>query len=551
MKSLRLKNFRNLSDTQHIEIKPITLLIGGNGSGKSSFLRFMPLLKQSYKISSAIPIVWYDKNTLDFGSFQEVVTGGDTSQDICFSFCFERESLQYLSRSDSSFYNFINHPLRLLRQADLPDIALSLEIALDKQLETENVRKLEIFLDDQHVLIECESCGDLTKFLVNHRDILTELDTQYRWRLITSGGPIPDLVFNRKLEEDANEDTDFLDLHPVMSHFLDREFRSLLTKKIKETLNLRSNTRNETLQSLVNGFTKKMGSPSVVLESYKKFALDWDKRRGSTKPKSWRNKIINWNESSEGFQIIRDFAIAAQIPSILRVCSLYLRFFSERILYLAPLRATAQRYYRYDPSMVDEVNPNGDNLAMILKSLTTKEKANFSEWTKKNFHFTVDVESNDHHVSIKIQDVKVSKKINLADTGSGFAQILPIITQLWRVINSGQVDQNRIFTIAIEQPELHLHPKFQGLLVDALINSIYVAKANNINLKLVLETHSPVFINRFGHQIANHLLKFDDVNVVIFEKDEETGNAIITTTSYDEDGLLKDWPIGFLEADLV
>lgn len=553
MKSLRLKNFRNLLDTQHIEIKPITLLVGGNGSGKSSFLRFMPLLKQSHKIASVNPVIWYDKSILDFGSFQEVVTANNTDQCICFSFRFEGEVFQYLSDYGSDPYNFISHPLyRILKQTDLPEITLSLEISWDEQLKTENVKRLKILLDDQCILIECDSSSNLTKFLVNNRDILTELNDQYVWGLAASGGPIPDLAFKKKLDEDTNEDDDFLNFYPIIFNFLYRDLRALLKSKIKEVLNLPSNTSRDTFGSLINGFLRKIGSSNTVLESYKKFALDWDRRRGSAALKSWRKKISGWNENSNDFQIIRDFATTTQVPLILRSCALYLRFFSERILYIAPLRATAQRYYRYDQSMVDEVNPNGDNLAMVLKSFTTKERTSFSEWTRKHFHFSVDAdESSAHHIRIIIQDSQDSGKVNLADTGSGFAQILPIITQLWKVISSGSTGQKRVFTIAIEQPELHLHPKFQGLLVDTLIDSIYVAKANGIDLKFVLETHSPIFINRFGHQISEGKLSQDDINVVLFEKDEKTGNADVKTTSYDEDGFLEYWPIGFLEADLT
>lgn len=46
MKKLRLKNFRCLSDTEDIEIMPLTFFVGDNGSGKSSVLNFFSLLRQ-------------------------------------------------------------------------------------------------------------------------------------------------------------------------------------------------------------------------------------------------------------------------------------------------------------------------------------------------------------------------------------------------------------------------------------------------------------------------------------------------------------------------
>lgn len=50
MDTLRLKNFRCFEDTGIIDIKPITFLVGSNSSGKSSFLKFFPLLKQSVNV---------------------------------------------------------------------------------------------------------------------------------------------------------------------------------------------------------------------------------------------------------------------------------------------------------------------------------------------------------------------------------------------------------------------------------------------------------------------------------------------------------------------
>lgn len=51
MINIRLRNFRSLKDTGIIELKPLSLLIGKNSSGKSSFLRFFPLIQQSLEES--------------------------------------------------------------------------------------------------------------------------------------------------------------------------------------------------------------------------------------------------------------------------------------------------------------------------------------------------------------------------------------------------------------------------------------------------------------------------------------------------------------------
>lgn len=48
MDSIRIKNLRSLRDTEKISIKKLNILVGSNSSGKSTFLRVFPLLKQSF-----------------------------------------------------------------------------------------------------------------------------------------------------------------------------------------------------------------------------------------------------------------------------------------------------------------------------------------------------------------------------------------------------------------------------------------------------------------------------------------------------------------------
>jgi AAA15 family ATPase/GTPase len=45
---VRWKNFKGFEDTDWIKIKPITILIGANNSGKTSFLAPILLMNQTY-----------------------------------------------------------------------------------------------------------------------------------------------------------------------------------------------------------------------------------------------------------------------------------------------------------------------------------------------------------------------------------------------------------------------------------------------------------------------------------------------------------------------
>src|SRR4051812_6034609 len=77
MRSIRLTNFRSLLDTLRIELRPITVLVGANSSGKSSFLRFFPLLRQTVENPTESPLLWYtDSGYVDFGDFSQALRRG-------------------------------------------------------------------------------------------------------------------------------------------------------------------------------------------------------------------------------------------------------------------------------------------------------------------------------------------------------------------------------------------------------------------------------------------------------------------------------------------
>ncbi len=73
LKSIRLNNFRCFEDTGEIELKPITILVGANSSGKSSFLKFFPLLKNSCK---GFGFNWKNSD-VDFKNFKNTIKDGN------------------------------------------------------------------------------------------------------------------------------------------------------------------------------------------------------------------------------------------------------------------------------------------------------------------------------------------------------------------------------------------------------------------------------------------------------------------------------------------
>ena len=74
--TIQIKNVRSLKDTKEVKLSPLTLLVGENSSGKSTFLRLFPLIKQSTSKRTDGPLLWAGDvdDYVDFGRFAETVT---------------------------------------------------------------------------------------------------------------------------------------------------------------------------------------------------------------------------------------------------------------------------------------------------------------------------------------------------------------------------------------------------------------------------------------------------------------------------------------------
>ena len=86
LEALRVKNLRCLSDTPRIPIRPITVLVGRNSSGKSTFLRTFPLLRQSVETPTESPILWYHQRYVDFGTLKNAINDRATERTVTFEF---------------------------------------------------------------------------------------------------------------------------------------------------------------------------------------------------------------------------------------------------------------------------------------------------------------------------------------------------------------------------------------------------------------------------------------------------------------------------------
>jgi hypothetical protein len=211
---------------------------------------------------------------------------------------------------------------------------------------------------------------------------------------------------------------------------------------------------------------------------------------------------------------------------------------NTNINHVSPLRAFPQRYYLLDKS-AQHVKLNtldGTELAEVIKKHPKiKEKINL---LFAPFNIAIDIEKvNDiiHKIVVNQDAVQVE----LTDVGFGISQVLPVLVQ-------AHLSPKQSITI-IEQPEIHLHPKMQAWLTDALI-SIAIEEEK----KFIIETHSEALIRRVRLRVVdpNNKITKDDVSIYHVEKDDQTAcSSKLTRVDMNDSGDIT-WPTGFMDVEI-
>jgi len=166
MDAFGIENLRCLSDTGLIKLKPLTILVGQNSSGKSTFLRALPLLRQSVESRTTGPILWYGR-LVDFGSFHEAIRSGAEQKEIVLKFQFSicEKITHWLS---PSFF-------------DLHDqISVSLILKVMEDLKQGMTRTKECILSfaGHNIRIVFDNEEKVTTFKINELDVLKLAENQ-------------------------------------------------------------------------------------------------------------------------------------------------------------------------------------------------------------------------------------------------------------------------------------------------------------------------------------------------------------------------------------
>lgn len=129
------------------------------------------------------------------------------------------------------------------------------------------------------------------------------------------------------------------------------------------------------------------------------------------------------------------------------------------------------------------------------------------------------------------------------EVGIGISQVVPVIV-------TALDDADRL--LAIEQPELHIHPRLQAEIADLFIEAIHQNKH-----RFIIETHSEHLILRLLRRIRetekdkappNRTLRTDDIAIYYLKQTEGTSQALQIDVDVKGE-FIQPWPDDFFDID--
>lgn len=182
IKKIRIQNFKSLEDVT-LEIKPLNFLFGPNSSGKSSVIKaILFLYKNLFPLNSGKSTFKIDKDT-DLVSYEDIVTGNDTTKDIIFEIYFTGQYLfdkkpfeKKIIDSDRRIENFKNFKL--------PDISEAKRLLLqnyDKHNFDISIRYIFSFINNACVLNQIIIVDNLEKYEMVYTNEVNNDNAWYNW----------------------------------------------------------------------------------------------------------------------------------------------------------------------------------------------------------------------------------------------------------------------------------------------------------------------------------------------------------------------------------
>jgi predicted ATPase len=511
-KKIGIENFRVFKEMTEFEIRPLTLLVGPNNSGKSSFTKLILAFKDDLH-----SIKFNEKENHNLESFGKVLNWSSDSENIVirpsYNIPFLNNDFSYqIALKDNSIYSI-----------DILNVLDGKKIMSVKVIDSQGNEEDAYYNNLSELLLNID-----IKFIV---DLIYDKQFYFKQKFI--GGPNKGF-FTLKNESISNEIDESYNLKNIFQTIeneissLDRDY--LLFDLYRDNVNITKFYKDQIVDHqnklITKGFSQDVFPGEIISKSS---FLDLKKNFISNVKRNLIKKLeIDLDLDNLEVKYSKLGLLMFSADSIIKkeIEALFHDFprnilNDKPIYYISANRGSQKRVLQnssenqineiiVDYSLID--NPNLEYLKEVLQIFDIE-----GELIVERFENTIS------RICLQQND----KKVNLADLGFGYSQVIPIflkiITELKKLGSSGSnfndpmtLDFTLGITIIIEEPEANLHPNLQSKFADFLV--LTLKKFPKVNF--IVETHSEYLIRKLQYLTAKGDLKTDDTVIHYFNKDK-------------------------------
>lgn len=592
---LKIGNFKAFSETQYVPIRPLTLIFGPNSSGKSSLIHSLVLAHQAMQKGELdVHRTTIGGESVDLGGFNQYIFNRDTRRQV--DWAIELDATQFEGRLHEIFaatkrVTLSNTIGMYLKEGILGDIDDDYLKTLGDIQDSQYSDLLEMIKEVKRKKGETFDSEEMEKYRnlnVTIRDYF-EMHREPKittYKIEIEGSPFLKMSLRKggflRLDNLNND-------HPIFQSVIKALLVSSTTTDqiTAEDLNILNNAVSDLVPELTGDIPKFL--PRGIRRE-KQITL------GETETLLTVSKGRRKEDLIKAINLFFPRVLDEIIKGLTEVVEEQL----NRFQYLGPFRSYPPRHLAFsqyhDPNWFagggyawEEVRKNPDlrkkingwlsnheklstPYELVIKNLLTIDdlEKHYSkivdkiegEFTEKQLELEYEgdlfgemfgdiysipsnlktIEENLAEVrELVLMDKRTQTMVSHRDVGVGISQVLPVLVSAYSSKES---------LVAIEQPEIHLHPALQAELGDVFIESALGEPKNTF----IIETHSEHLILRILRRIRETAegelqqgrlpVKPQDVQV-IYAKPTDKG-AILHSIPISEDGeFLEKWPDGF------
>lgn len=567
--AIELENFKGIGPRQRIELKPITLLFGPNSAGKSTILQALHYVREILERKNVDPDTTIAGGLLNLGGFKSVVHKHDLSRpvrirlELKFSPAAAVDHLPINTEGPEAvggdFSSLdINYVSWELGDGPIPpgalyQVALDIELQWSKQHLAPYVARWAVGFNDEHVAaitsIPEEGHALLCEFNFEHPLLAPEFQDEDDPR------PSPVETLLRELSREvaiheATAPTSAIDTRvsvntvfgalPDLNQELSLDLRDPEVSKGGREQNT---PRSNALTALLSEFM--LGPARIIRDYLGRMTYIGPLRevpgrnyipQSSPDEARWANGLAAWDllyAARPKFDPLSDQPFEDLIDKVNA-------WLSDKERLNSGYKLERVRYRKIDtPGPIDVILQHGvsdEDLVDVVPNLREL------------------IESYPIVQEIGLRDIRTNTLVGPSDVGVGLSQLVPVIVSLLDSTDS---------LVAIEQPELHIHPAIQVGLGDLFAKSVFgMTSGSDLDLPrdlphcLLIETHSEHIMLRLLRRIRETTEKElppgapaltpELIAVIYVEPTEDVLKLTSLRIAADGD-FIDPWPRGFFE----